>query len=194
VADKPESKEAPEEPTPELKGPEKSSSGALAAWAPAIAAILLAPIASFAVAQFVLVPRFQKKLAGVPVAAEAAAPAPAAEASAPSGGGEGKGPAANTNSYEFANVVVNLSGTMGTRYLKTSFTVTGPEKDMKSVFESNKVRLTDVTLSVLSALSLSELEEPGSKNVLRGKLVTAYNQALGHHAVDQVYFSDFLIQ
>ena len=192
MADKPESKEAPEEPTPELKGPEKASSGALAAWAPAIAAILLAPVASFAVAQFVLVPRFQKKLSGVPVVAEAA-PA-AAEASAPASGGEGKAPAGNANSYEFANLVVNLSGTMGTRYLKTSFTITGPEKDMKSVFESNKPKLTDVTLSVLSALSLSELEEPGSKNLLRGKLVTAYNQTLGHHAVDQVYFSDFLIQ
>ncbi len=192
MADKPESKEAPEEPTPELKGPEKSSSGALMAWAPAIAAILLAPVASFAVAQFVLVPRFQKKLTGVPVSAEAAAPA--GEASAPASGGEGKGPAGNPNSYEFANVVVNLSGTMGTRYLKTSFSVTGPEKDMKAVFESNKPRLTDVTLNVLSALSLSELEEPGAKNVLRGKLVTAYNQTLGHHAVDQVYFSDFLIQ
>ncbi len=194
MADKPESKEAPEEPIPALKAPEKASSGALAAWAPAIAAILLAPVASFAVAQFVLVPRFQKKLTGVPVVAEAAPAAAPAEANAPASGGEGKGPAANANSYEFANVVVNLSGTMGTRYLKTSFTVTGPEKDMKAVFDSNKPRLTDVTLNVLSALSLSELEEPGAKNLLRGKLVTAYNQTLGHHAVDQVYFSDFLIQ
>jgi flagellar FliL protein len=115
-------------------------------------------------------------------------------AESPASAGEGKGPAANANSYEVANIVVNLSGTMGTRYLKTTFTVTGPEKDMKATFEANKPRLTDVTLNVLSALSLSELEEPGAKNLLRGKLVTAYNQALGHHAVDQVYFSDFLIQ
>jgi flagellar protein FliL len=194
VAEKPEAKEpAAEEPPAELKGPEKGSSGAAAAWIPAIAAILIAPVASFAIAQFVLVPRFQKKLVGTAVVAEAA-PAAAAEASSPApSGGEGKG-AAGVNSYEFANVVVNLSGTMGTRYLKTSFIVTGPEKDMKGLFESNKPRLTDVTLNVLSALSLSELEEPGAKNLLRGKLVTAYNQTLGHHAVDQVYFSDFLIQ
>ncbi len=118
MADKPESKEAPEEPTPELSGPEKASSGALAAWAPAIAAILLAPVASFAVAQFVLVPRIQKKLAGVPVAAEAAPAAP--EASAPASGGEERA-GRHANSYEFDNLVVNLSGTMGTRYLKTSF-------------------------------------------------------------------------
>lgn len=199
MADKPEAKEAAEAPPAEIKGPESGSSGGAVAWIPAIAAILLAPVASFAVAQFVLVPKFQKKLAGTAMAAEASAASTASGESAPApssakeGGGEGgKGPV--SNSYEFANVVVNLSGTMGTRYLKTSFTVTGPEKDMKGTFESNKPRLTDVTLNVLSALSLSELEEPGSKNVLRNKLVTAYNQALGHHAVDQVYFSDFLIQ
>jgi flagellar FliL protein len=193
VADKPEAKEpAAEEPPAELKGPEKASSGGAAAWIPAIASILIAPVASFAIAQFVLVPRFQKKLVGTAVVAEAA---PAAEPASPApSAGEGKAAPGGVNSYQFTNVVVNLSGTMGTRYLKTSFTVTGPEKDMNGLFESNKPRLTDVTLNVLSALSLSELEEPGSKNLLRGKLVTAYNQALGHHAVDQVYFSDFLVQ
>jgi flagellar FliL protein len=83
---------------------------------------------------------------------------------------------------------------MGTRYLKTSFTVTGSDPALKDAFESGKARLTDVTLNVLSAFSLAELEEPGAKNILRDKLVTAYNQTLGRHAVDQVYFSDFLIQ
>jgi flagellar FliL protein len=192
VADKPEAKEPAEAPPAELKGPESGSSGGAMAWIPAIAAILIAPVASFAVAQFVLVPKFQKKLGAAEATAVPAAESSSAASTGKEGGGEAKGPA--SNSYEFANVVVNLSGTMGTRYLKTSFTVTGPEKDMKGTFEANKPRLTDVTLNVLSALSLSELEEPGSKNVLRGKLVTAYNQALGHHAVDQVYFSDFLIQ
>jgi flagellar FliL protein len=47
---------------------------------------------------------------------------------------------------------------------------------------------------VLSSLTLADLEEPGSKNVLREKLVAAYNQALGRRVVEQVYFSDFVIQ
>ena len=57
-----------------------------------------------------------------------------------------------------------------------------------------KAKLTDITLNVLSSLTLADLEEPGSKNVLREKLVAAYNQALGKRLVDQVYFSDFVIQ
>jgi flagellar FliL protein len=176
----------------EAPAPAKAPS-ALAAWIPAICAILLAPAASLAVAQFVLIPRLEKKLAAAPAApAAAAAEAPEAPA-APKAAPDAK-PGATANSYEFTNVVVNLSGTMGTRYLKTSFTVTGSDAALKELFETQKPRLTDVTLNVLSVLSLAELEEPGAKNLIRDKLVASYNQALGHHVVEQVYFSDFLIQ
>jgi len=47
---------------------------------------------------------------------------------------------------------------------------------------------------VLSSQTLADLEEPGSKNVLREKLITAYNQALGSRVAEQVYFSDFVVQ
>jgi flagellar FliL protein len=66
--------------------------------------------------------------------------------------------------------------------------------DLKTLFEGSKPRLTDVTLNVLSALTLADLEEPGSKNIIREKLVNAYNQALGKKVADQVYFSDFVVQ
>lgn len=189
---KPESKEpAPEKAAAAEKTPAKAASGA-SSWIPAIAAILLSPVVCFAVVQFVLIPRFQKKLGSIATTASAEqVPAPVA-APAPSGKGDDKGGAANT--YDFTNVVVNLSGTMGTRYLKTSFTVTGNDPTIKTTFETGKAKLTDITLGVLSALSLSELEEPGAKNVLRDRLVSAYNEALGHRAVEQVYFSDFIVQ
>jgi flagellar FliL protein len=186
---KPEAKEPPaEKPALEAPAGTKSPSSA-AAWIPAIACALLAPVACFAIAQFILVPRFVRRLSA-PVAAEAA-PAESASATKAASDGKSSGP---VNSYDFTNVVVNLSGTMGTRYLKTTFTVTGSDAALKQQFDANKARLTDVTLNVLSALSLADLEEPGSKNVIRDKLVAAYNQALGHREVEQVYFSDFLIQ
>jgi flagellar FliL protein len=171
--------------------PAAKTPSALAAWVPAICAILLAPAASLAVAQFVLIPRFERRLAAAP-AAPAVADAPDASA-APKAAADAKA-GAMANSYEFSNVVVNLSGTMGTRYLKTSFTVTGSDAALKQLFDTQKPRLTDVTLNVLSVLSLAELEEPGAKNLIRDKLVASYNQALGRHVVEQVYFSDFLIQ
>ncbi|MDB6093985.1 MAG: flagellar basal body-associated protein FliL [Verrucomicrobia bacterium] len=185
--------EAPAVPAVAAGGAPAAGGSPLKAWLPVIAALVLAPAATFATVEFVLVPRLQKKLAAGPVAAQPAEHAAAHESSGGHGGKEGK-EAGDTASYEFQNVVVNLAGTLGTRYLKTSFMVTGGDAGIKEAFEGNKPRLTDVTLNVLSSLTLADLEEPGAKNVIREKLVTAYNQALGRKVAEQVYFSDFVIQ
>lgn len=179
-----------------------ASGGGAKAWIPVVAALVLAPAATWATVEFVLVPRLQKKLAVAPAGEHGA---PAAEApsghGAPSGGHGGKPKEGGKESkggggpnFEFTNVVVNLAGTMGTRYLKTSFLITGSDPNIRGIFEGAKPKLTDVTLNVLSSLTLADLEEPGAKNVIREKLVTAYNQALGRKVADQVYFSDFVVQ
>jgi flagellar FliL protein len=176
-------------------------SSPIKAFLPAVLAVVLAPASCWAVAEYVLLPRLQKKLAAVAPAAEgeaaAHADAPASEGGKEGGKGGKEGEAkANPANYEFNNVVVNLAGTMGTRYLKTSFIVTAvdPKANIKTSFEAQKPKLTDITLNVLSSLTLADLEEPGAKNVLREKLVAAYNQAFGKRMVEQVYFSDFVIQ
>lgn len=199
-ADAKEKTEAAPVPAPVEETNKTSGAGALLrAWLPAFIAVLLAPVACWGVAEFVLLPRLQKKLAALPAAgANAPANGAAAEgegAPGEKGHGEGKEGGGSGN-YDFSNVVVNLAGTMGTRYLKTSFVVTPAEKNtsLKGVFEGQKAKLTDITLNVLSSLTLADLEEPGAKNVLREKLVAAYNQALGKRVVEQVYFSDFVIQ
>ncbi len=177
------------------------SGGALKAALPALLAIVLAPAATFAVAQFVLLPRFEASLQSA-LAADPAAPGakPAATApAAPARGSSGakSGPPAKIgegNSYRFENVVVNLAGTMGTRYLKVAFLVTGERNDVVARFDSARPQLGDVTLAVLSSLSLADLEEPGSKNIIRERLLAAYNQALGARVVDNLYFSEFVVQ
>jgi flagellar FliL protein len=201
---KPEAKEtpAPAE-TAAQPAPSASSGGGLKAWLPAIVAAILAPAASFAIGQYVLLPKLQAQLAAAPAAAEegaahgAGAEAPAAPAPAASGGhGKPAKDAPAGVNFEYANLVVNLAGTMGTRYLKASFVVTGVDKTngVRAVFEGNKDKLKDLTINVLSSLTLADLEEPGSKNLLREKLVAAYNQVLGKRIVEQVYFSDFVVQ
>lgn len=172
------------------------------AFVPLIATVVLAPVLSFAIVQFVLLPGLKKQLAIPldPKAVQAAAAATDDKADASSEGGkdkggkDAKGGNSDAKSYEFANVVVNLSGTMGTRYLKTTFIVTGSDKSLRGTFENNKPKLLDVTLNVLSSLSLTDLEEAGAKNLIREKLIAAYNQSLGKKTAEQVYFSDFVVQ
>lgn len=171
--------------------PAPSPKAGIKAWLPMIATLILAPACTWAVGQFVLIPQLEKKLNAAPISEN---PSAGNDHGAGHGGKVGTDGKEGTPSYEFQNVVVNLAGTMGTRYLKTTFLVTGAEPNIAALFEANKPRLTDVTLNVLSSLSLSDLEEPGAKNVLREKLVAAYNQALGRKVAEQVYFSDFVVQ
>lgn len=181
----------------------------MAALAPVLLAVVLAPAMSWATAQFVLLPRLKAELAkampvegpgAVPKDADASrVPEPTATVAPEKSGKEGghgkKGEAAGDgHSYTFENVVVNLAGTMGTRYLKTTFMVTGTDATLRSQFEANRPRLIDVSLNVLSSLTLADLEEPGAKNILREKLRAAYNQALGRKVALQIYFSDFVVQ
>jgi flagellar protein FliL len=161
----------------------------LAAWLPALVALGLAPVATWAVVEFILVPRLQRQFAaGTEAVSSAVVAAPHGDKPRdPKARDQGPG-------YEFQNVVVNLAGTAGTRYLKTSFLVTGSDPNLRAAFEGARPRLMDVTLNVLSSLTLPDLEEPGARNIIREKLVGAYNQVLGRKVADQVYFSDFVIQ
>jgi flagellar FliL protein len=195
--------------------------GGMKAMMPAIIAIVLAPAATWGVANFVLLPKFKASVAeavaaGDPEAAAHGAKkadAPAAKADphgakkadphgakkadphgakkadphGAKGGGGGEG-------YKFDNVVVNLSGTMGTRYLKASFLITGEKPDLAERFAEAKPQLTDVTLAVLSSLTLADLEESGSKNIIRERLIASYNQALGGKVAENLYFSEFVVQ
>ncbi|HQF39570.1 MAG TPA: flagellar basal body-associated FliL family protein [Opitutaceae bacterium] len=186
--------------------------GGIAGFIPLIIALVLAPVISWVVAEFVLLPRMKQQLAAAIPAApagehaiassqaaaahgEAAKPEAKSEVKKPETkkAGHGGGEAATAEGYKFENVVVNLSGTMGTRYLKTSFLVTGRE-NLRGLFEERQPQLLDATLNTLGSLTLADLEEVGSRNLIRARLIAAYNEVLGVRAVDQIYFSEFVVQ
>jgi flagellar FliL protein len=60
--------------------------------------------------------------------------------------------------------------------------------------EQNRAKVIDATLSVLSNLTLQDLEEPGIKNIVRNQLINQIGQALKSNAVEQLYFSEFVVQ
>lgn len=194
MATKPETPApAPETPAAAAKGGGGSGPSLL----PVIIAVVAAPAITWAVCQFVLIPSLRKELGSAGGAEDTAHAAPASEdghGKKSSGHGKVGEKASPDNGYTFENVVVNLAGTMGTRYLKTTFLVTGPDADLKAVFEGRRAELVDVTLNVLSSLSIADLEEAGSKNLIREKLVQSFNQALGRKVAEQVFFSDFVVQ
>jgi len=168
--------------------------GGIKALLPAILAIVLAPVLTWAVAQFVLLPKFRASLAeAADPSAAAAEGAKGEKAEKPSGQNKSE-TATVMEGYRFEGIVVNLAGTMGTRYLKASFLVTSGDPSITARFDAARPQLGDITLAVLSSLTLADLEESGAKNIIRERLLAAYNQALGLKIAENLFFSEFVVQ
>ena len=162
-------------------------------WMPVIAVLVLMPAISFAVTQFLILPRMRSVLA------EQKPNGAAGKEAEHHGGKEGKEGKGGEHeggkfSCDFENVVVNLSGSLGTKYLKSSFTFNSSNPNLKKLVEENKKQLLDVAINVLSSRSLADLEPAGAKNVVRSDLMAHFNEALHSDLIEQIYFTEFVIQ
>ena len=182
----------------------KSAGGML----PTIIAVVLAPVLSWVVVNFVLIPKLTQdikselttimaqdsKRDGTEVGAghEADADAGAGAHAAPKGEAGGKEKPEVRPKFE--NLTVNIAGTQGTRYLKVTFNVVGKNDAANKKIDAKYAELVDATLTILSSVSMPELNEPSGKVVVRGRLVAAFNDLLKAPLVEQVFFSDFVVQ
>lgn len=154
-------------------------------WLPLLAVLILMPAVSYAMMEYLVFPRMEARLAAI-VTGEPT-----------TGGGssrEGEGDDEKMYSHTFEDVIVNVSGTLGTRYLKTSFTIHSKEANLAAILESQRSRLLDSALATLSSLRLQDLEQPGARNFVRTELIDALNSSLGRPVVEELYFLDFIVQ
>ncbi len=188
-------------------------------WIPVAVVALLCPLLSFAVIQFLILPKMEKTLEevatrievaqagsgeesahGAPHKAEKPAHAKEAKKEEKGGGhgekkkeGEGGGGSSGT-SHEFKGIIANISGALQSRYIKVSFTVSGDDPALAEEVVANQAKMVDATLGILSALTLNDLEQPGIKNIVRSDLLGAYEAILHTRLVKELYFSEFVIQ
>lgn len=159
--------------------------GGIKAWLPLIVTIVAMPALAFATARFVILPKLQQSMGHT----ENAEGAPGDHA--PSG--EKKG-SKSKFTVPLSKMLVNISGTMGTRYLLTSVTLVSNNPDLKSKVEENKDQLMDLATGTLSSKTISDLEKPGARNVIRAELMSVLNTALGGSLVQEIYITELAIQ
>jgi flagellar FliL protein len=168
---------------------EAAPSGGAKAWLPLIIMVVLMPVLAYAMTTFVLVPKLKKGL-GVPTVAEAR------ESGGESGGAKPKKEAAPSKKESVAmnKLLVNVAGTMGARYLLVSLSVVGSSSDFKAQMDGHDAQLRDMAQSALSTKTLSDLEKPGARNLIRNELISGFNNILGDGTVEEIYFPEFAIQ
>jgi flagellar protein FliL len=161
--------------------------GGFKAWLPLIIVIVLMPVLAFGMTQFVLLPQLKK---GLDLGAGTSSD-PAVETKS-----KPKKEAADVKheSVLLSKLLVNVSGTMGARYLLVSLSVVGTSADFKAKMTENDAQLRDMATGSLQLKTLADLEKPGSRNLIRNELLTGFNNILGDDSVSDIYFTEFAIQ
>ena len=187
-----ESAKSAEVKSPEAKADPPAPSGAgFKAWLPLAVAVVTMPALAYATTHFVLLPKLERELAqGKPGAAQETAAVPGA------GAKNGSKAAADKLKVTVGlnKMLVNVAGTMGTRYLMASVTLVGNGPEFKDKIDDNKDQLMDLATGTLSGKTISDLEKPGARNVIRAELMTVFNNALGGPVVQEIYITELAIQ
>lgn len=178
---------------------EAASSGGIKAWLPLIVAVITMPALAFATTKFVLLPKLEHAATGGKGAAASSAESASKESAATSTSGKEDEKSPSTGgkakfSVPITKMLVNVSGTLGTRYLMTSFTLVGNTPDFKGKIDDNRDQILDLASSTLESKTISDLEKPGARNIIRAELMTVLNNALGGPVIQEIYITEMAIQ
>lgn len=167
----------------------------LMAWLPLLVTLVAMPALAYAVTSFVLVPKLRHGLA-----IEAAGEAPTHGSEGGENGGHGTGghgpakKASGSEKVSLSKLLVNVSGTMGSRFLLASVTIVGGKPGLEASVEKHEAQLRHVACGLLAAKTIGDLEKPGSRNVICAELLSSFNQILGGGAVQEIFLTEFAIQ
>ncbi len=158
-------------------------------WLPLLITVVSMPLLAYATTKYVLVPQMKRAMTQ-----SSAAPAEAAPAKE---GGDNHATTIDGKvkvTVPLSKILVNVAGTMGTRYLMTSITLVGTDANLKEKVDQNKDQLLDLATGTLCTKTIADLEKPGARNVIRAELLTIFNNALGGAVIKEIYITELAIQ
>jgi len=179
------------------EGAAPAASGGIKAMLPLILNVVLMPVMAYVMTVFVLLPKMNSGGLKAQAKTESTEPGASGEKgeAAKEEGGAGKPAGGGKISVPLsAKVLVNVSGTAGTRYLLASLMLVGANAELKEAVEKSDAQLRDVASSVLATKTIADLDKPGSRNLIRTELISAFNGVLGDGRVKEIYFTEFAIQ
>ena len=163
--------------SPNVLVPKKSGNPML----PVIAVVVLVPALVWAVMEFAVLPRI------------GGASAEKSEL-APKKTGDTKDKIIPFGSGADAAIVVNISGTNSTRYLRARMSLELVDSGYNERVEEDMPPLRDAAIRILSSQPLTALDSPGGRETARNALLSAFNSQLEGALIEQVYFTEFVVQ
>ncbi|MGA2540489.1 MAG: flagellar basal body-associated FliL family protein [Verrucomicrobiota bacterium] len=170
--------------------PKTASAGGFQTWLPLLATVLTMPALAYATTQFILLPKIKQAMVqgALPGADDPAALSSKDKDTAAAAAGKDK------ILVPLPKILVNVAGSMMTRYLTMSVTLVGNTPDFKDCIAKHQAQLQDLSNGALMTKTIADLEKPGSRNLIRSELLTVFNNALGGPVIQEIYITEQAIQ
>ena len=91
-------------------------------------------------------------------------------------------------------LLVNPTGTSGTRFLSASIGLEVTDHDAVLQLEEQKMPVRDLLITILSSRTVEQLTNATEREMMRGEITDRLNQLLGPDRVSAVYFVDYVLQ
>jgi flagellar FliL protein len=166
----------------ETPAPAPKAAAGFKAWLPVIVTIVLMPVLAYAMTVSVLLPRIQSGLGITSPAADSGAKPKATD------------PGAKKITVTMNKLLVNVAGTLGSRYLLVSLSLVSTDPSFQQKMTDNDAALRDMASSALASKTLADLEKPDERNLIRTELLTGFNNILGSDEVQEIFLTEFAIQ
>lgn len=184
-------KEAPEdgaEATPEAAKPKQ---GLMAVLIPSLILAVVLGGVGFALAYFVVPSRMQAAAATAPASAPVAPVVNEKTQRSPEEIAAAGGKAVTRFTIE--EVTVNIADTRGNRFVRAGVYFEAAPPVLEEL-EANRPRMIDTLGQVLSTKTLDQLTSPNIRGDLREELLGIINPTLKAGHIDNLYFTDLLVQ
>ncbi len=96
--------------------------------------------------------------------------------------------------YQLDQFIVNLFSEDGSRYLKTTINLEMSIPELSTELDAKKPLIRDIIIKALSAKSYEEISTIAGKENLKDEIVSNVNAVLKDGKINNVFFTDFVIQ
>lgn len=96
--------------------------------------------------------------------------------------------------HSFDTIIVNVAGTHGTRYLKVSVGIEYTEKALLNEITARDLQLKDLLNTILSGKRMEEVVSLDERQRMKIEIRDKFNEILTGGQVDNVFFSEFVVQ
>jgi flagellar FliL protein len=185
--------EAPKESAEETAAAAPKSGGLMAMLLPCVILAVVLGGVGFALAYFVVPGRMAAAAATAPAAVPLSQPVPTPEKTQRSADEMAANGGKPITKFTIEEVTVNIADTRGNRFVRAGVYFEADPAVLEEL-EANRARMIDTLGQVLSTKTLEQLTSPTIRGDLRTELLGIINPTLKQGHIDNLYFTDLLVQ